>query len=76
MKNRFQINDEIVQYRYTDVIRKGTIVKGPFRAENVDHYQVLWQWECPHYASTPSNFKKDTDLICDMVSKQYRYELA
>lgn len=75
LKNRFQVNDQIVQYRYRDVIRKGTIVKGPFRVERVDHYQVKWEWECPFYAKTNSLFK-DSDLICDMVGKKYRYELS
>jgi hypothetical protein len=74
-KNRFQVNDQIVQYHYRDVIRKGTIVKGPFREENIDHYQVKWEWECPIYAKTSDLFK-NSDLICDTVSKKYRYELA
>ena len=75
MKNRFKINDKIAQYRYEDVIRKGTVVKGPFRVENVDHYHVVWDWECPHHAATPG-FKQDVNLICDMKSKKYRYELS
>jgi len=76
MKNfiKFQINDKITQYHYEDVIRKGTVVKGPFRVENVDHYHVVWDWECPTVA-TPE-FKQDVNLICDIKSTKYRYELS
>ena len=75
MKNRFKINDKIVQYRHDLVIRKGTVVKGPFRVENVDHYHVVWDWECPHHAAVSPMFKQDVNLICDMKSTKYRYEL-
>jgi hypothetical protein len=76
MKNRFKINDKIAQYRYEDVIRKGTVVKGPFRVDNVDHYHVVWDWECPTYAAVSPEFKQDVNLICDMESTKYRYELS
>ena len=75
MKNRFKVGDSIEQYRYEDVIRKGTVVKGPFRVEGVDHYHIKWTWECTQHG-IPEMFKTETDLICDLRSRQYRYELT
>lgn len=74
LKNRFKVNDEIAQYRYDQVVRKGIVVKGPIRVENIDHYHVKWNWEHAEHG-TPVAFKQDVDLICDMVSTKYNYNL-
>jgi hypothetical protein len=71
-KNRFQVNQTITQYRNEEPIRKGVVVAGPFRVENIDHYHVKWQWEHKDHV-TPANFKNDIDLICDMTSLKYYY---
>ena len=72
-KNRFKVNDAITQFKNNEPIRKGTVVKGPFRVENIDHYHVTWNWEDKEHG-TPEWFKKpNADLICDMVSTKYQY---
>jgi hypothetical protein len=75
MKNRFKPNDQIVQYRNNEVIRKGTVVKGPMRLDKVDHYHVTWHWEDERHG-TPEQFRRDVDLICDLISTKYRYDIA
>ena len=72
LKNRFKVNDQISQYRYDEVIRKGTVVKGPMRIEGVDHYHVTWNWEHAEHG-TPTAFKQEVDLVCDLVSTKYCY---
>ena len=69
---RFQVNDSITQYRYDEVIRKGKVVKGPFKVDNVDHYQVKWEWHHSDWG-TPKEFRQETDLISDLSSTKYRY---
>jgi hypothetical protein len=88
MKNRFKPNDQIVQYRKDEIIKRGTVVKGPMRVEDVDHYHVVWNWEHENHGPSKSlralligsmskdPFMKDERLICDMVSTKYRYALA
>jgi hypothetical protein len=88
MKNRFKPNDQIVQYRKDEIIKRGTVVKGPMRVENVDHYHVVWDWEDENGAPkkmlnaalmgliSTDPFMKDERLICDLVSDKYRYALA
>ncbi len=77
MKNRFKEGDQIVQKKYDKVIQKGIIVKGPFVADKVDHYQVKWTWmEKEVGVSYWKNIIGDTDLICDIPSTKYRYDLA
>jgi len=71
-KNRFQVKDSITQLRYQDAIRKGTVVAGPFNVDGVSHYHVKWNWEDKHYG-TAEIFKKEIELICDMVSTKYMY---
>ena len=71
-KNNFKIGDDIRQFRYNETIRIGTVTKGPFRVEGVDHYHVKWNWQHEDYG-TPMGFEKDTDLISDMRSTKYHY---
>ena len=73
-KNRFKMNDQIAQYRYDQVIRKGTVVKGPIRVDNVDHYHVKWNWEHAEHG-VPAAFKQDVELVCDLTTTKYKYEL-
>ena len=74
LKNRFKIGDSIEQLRYDEVIRKGEVVKGPFRVENIDHYYVKWSWEDVKHFGKAMMFKTaEEDLICDMVSPKYHY---
>lgn len=72
--NRFNVNDSIQQLKRNTVIRKGTVIAGPFNVEGVSHYHVKWEWECPQEATSPSNRKpNELDLICDMISTKYMY---
>jgi len=72
---RFEAFDTVVQMKFDQPIRLGTIIKGPFEVEKCDHYHVKWIWEHPtEFKSTtlPGN----TDLICDTESRKYRYAKA
>ncbi len=77
-KNRFKTGDSIVQYRYNDIIRKGTVVSGPFNVDDVDHYNVEWNWECSSTYGNLPIFREYqfVDFICDMLSRKYHYDLG
>ncbi len=75
MKNRFSIGDKIVETRFNEVIAQGEIVKGPFEVERVDHYQVRWTWKEGQLPDKEYPYR-DTELISDLASRKYRYELA
>ena len=72
---RFKIGDLIEQTRYDEVIRMGKVVKGPFKVDGVDHYQVEWSWHNAHYFG--KDWKKywysEIDLIADLSSEKYNY---
>lgn len=73
LKNRFKVNDEIVQYlNDTEIIRKGTIVNGPIEVDKIDHYHVKWDWEHAEYG-TPVEFKQEISLICDIPTDKFKY---
>ena len=74
-KNRFQVGDSIEQLRYNDVIRKGKVVKGPFRVEGVDHYHVEWWWHDETFFGKDwvKNWYREVDLIADLRSTKYSY---
>lgn len=71
-KDRFQVNQNITQLRYNEPIRKGTIVKGPFRIDGIDHYHVNWDWCAKGYE--PFGKVNDTELIADARTTKYSYE--
>jgi len=66
---RFKIGDDIRQLRYGQLYRKGTVVKGPFIVEGIDHYHVDWTWEAE--PSKNSRFDIGTEIVCDLNSKKY-----
>ena len=66
---RFKIGDDIRQLRYGQLYRKGTVVKGPFRIEGLDHYHVDWTWEAE--APKTGRLYVGTDIVCDRNSKKY-----
>jgi hypothetical protein len=70
---RFQIGDNIGLFRRNDVIRKGTVLSGPWNVEKVDHYNVKWEWvdKEDRYFISPDKI----DLISDLSSTKYHYEL-
>jgi len=72
-RNRFEVGQTIVQYRYDEPIRIGVVVKGPMRAEGIDHYHVKWTWEHQNH-QTHEWLRSDVDLICDMPSQKYFYK--
>ena len=74
--NRFIPGDKIQQKRYNEVIAKGVITKGPFVVDNIDHYQVKWEWKEDNDFLYKLSIPEYEDLICDIPSKKYRYDLA
>ena len=74
MKNRFKPNDKIELLKYNKAIRLGTITKGPYLVEGVDHYTVQWEYD----TEDGDLFKMHgvQDIICDLPSAKYRYQLA
>jgi hypothetical protein len=62
---RFQVTDNIELVKFNrEVVRKGTVVAGPYHIDKVDHYQVKWD---------------DQDLVqimCDLTSTKYHYRLS
>lgn len=71
---RFQVNDKIELLRRSEVMRKGTVVAGPWNVEKVDHYHVKWEWG--NYEDRPFISEDKIDLICDLSSEKYRYRLS
>jgi hypothetical protein len=73
---RFNIGDKIEFVRTSagtdrvvDIIQKGIVKTECIRVDNVDHYQVEWYW-----TNDGIQWKNTmNDLICDLVSKKYRY---
>tara|TARA_R110000772_G_scaffold245957_1_gene359552 strand:- start:1769 stop:2002 length:234 start_codon:yes stop_codon:yes gene_type:complete len=72
-ENRFQVNQDIIQLKYDETIRKGTVIGGPFNVEGVSHYHVKWNWCAPEYSSNLDWLTPEVDLISDMVSTKYMY---
>ena len=68
----FKVNDSMIQTRYGKPIRKGTVVKGPFRVDGVDHYHVKWNWFDKGYEPFGRQFGDGTDLVADVPSNKYR----
>jgi hypothetical protein len=56
--------------RIIEILDTGTITKGPFEVEKINHYNVEWD-----------NIKNENwanskfDIICDIDSKKYGYRL-
>lgn len=67
---RFKIGDTIRQLRHNELYRKGTVVKGPFKVEGLDHYHVDWIWEAE--PSKGMRYDLGTDIVTDRDSKKYR----
>ena len=74
MKNRFKVNDKIEFLKFGKVIRGGTVTKGPYNIDGVDHYTVKWDYD----REDGHLFKmyNSEDIICDLPSAKYRYKLA
>jgi hypothetical protein len=74
---KFKVGDKFAHVRKSagtdrilDVLATGKIVKGPFKVEKIDHYNVEWDFkEGPQWAN--SKF----DIICDIDSTKYGYRL-
>lgn len=71
---RFEKGDKISFFRRNEVIRKGEVVDGPFKVDKVDHYQVRWDWV--HYEDRLFITPDKIDLISDLSSTKYHYELS
>lgn len=71
---RFSIGDKISFLRRNEIIRKGTVVSGPWNVEKVDHYNVKWEWVSDEDKMfiTPDKI----DLISDLPSTKYYYKLS
>ena len=68
--SRFKIGDPIKLIRNDrDIVRSGTVIAGPWEVENIDHYNVKWDYD--EDGVTWRNM--DCDLICDYPSTKYRY---
>ena len=70
---RFVVNDKIEFLKRNEVIRKGTVVAGPWNVEKVDHYHVRWDWVTEEDRLFIP--KDKIDLISDLSSEKYRYRL-
>jgi hypothetical protein len=71
---RFQIGDKIELLKRKEVIRKGEVISGPFKAEKIDHYNVRWDWVEAEdkLFITPDKI----DLISDISTEKYHYQLS
>jgi hypothetical protein len=69
---RFQIGDKIELLKRKQVIRKGVVINGPWNVEKVDHYHIKWEWD-----EDEIKWKNmECDLICDLSSEKYKYQLS
>lgn len=71
---RFEKGDKISFFRRNEVIRKGEVVSGPFNVDKVDHYNVKWDWV--HYEDRGFISPDKIDLISDLSSTKYHYQLS
>jgi hypothetical protein len=71
---RFEKGDKISFFRRNEVIRKGEVVGGPFNVDKVDHYNVRWDWV--NYEDRGFISPDKIDLISDLSSTKYHYELS
>jgi len=56
--------------RVVEILDTGTIIKGPFQVEKINHYHVEWD------NSKNENWKNSKfDIICDIDSIKYGYRL-
>jgi hypothetical protein len=67
---RFQIGDKIELVKFTTAIRKGEVVKGPYKVDGVYHYQVNWEWD------EDGIIGKNPNIISDLSSTKYHYRLS
>jgi len=70
---RFKIGENIGFFRRNEVMRKGVVVAGPWNVDSVDHYHVKWDWL--HYEDKGFISPDKLDLICDLSSEKYQYNL-
>jgi len=68
---RFKIGDTIRQLRLGQLYRKGTVVKGPFNLEGLDHYQVHWTWQAEPRSSDARYGLESVEMVVDRDSKKY-----
>lgn len=71
---RFAIGDSIALERHGLPIRKGTVTKGPFNIDKVDHYHVKWNWSEDSREMKFKNYLEE-DLISDITTTKYKYVL-
>ena len=74
---KFEVGDKFAHVRKSagtsrviEILDTGTIMKGPFRVENIDHYNVEWD-NLKNENFSNSKF----DIICDIDSTKYGYRL-
>ena len=68
---RFKIGDTIRQLRLGQLYRKGTVVKGPFNVEGIDHYHVDWTWEAEPHKGKFAHIFSGPQIVADLNSKKY-----
>jgi len=67
--SRFKPGDEIRQIRYNETIKIGTVLKGPYAIDKVDHYTVKWTWNEDGFGKLWNG----DEIIADLPSAKYQY---
>ena len=75
---RFQVNDKVAFVRKSkdwrviyETYNTGTIIKGPFMVDKINHYQVKWDNINPNTYPGGS----EIEMICDFDSTKYGFKL-
>lgn len=64
------INDRVAFTKWDEIILTGTITKGPFKIDGLNHYQV--KWDKTNLNQFPGYF--ETELICPIDSTKYKWK--
>lgn len=65
------INDRVSFKKWNEVLNTGTIIQGPFKIDNINHYRIKWDKITPnHYPGGT-----ETEMISPIDSTKYRWEL-
>jgi hypothetical protein len=65
------INDRVSFKKRNENLNTGTIIKGPFKIDKINQYQIKWDTITPHHYPGGS----EIELISPMDSLKYKWEL-
>ena len=65
------INDRVAFKKWDETLNTGTITKGPFKIDKINHYQIKWDNITPnHYPGG-----REIEMISPMDSTKYNWKL-